>query len=150
MKRRLSLIFATTLSAALTLVALGSAPVAASDGCTPGYWKQEQHFWAWTYDTDADFDTVFGVDFFDPDETLLDVLWLQGDKTGINKFAAHAVAGLLNAAYFGNPTYWETEAGVIALVQAVNPGSTPKANIVNLKDRLDDWNNSGCPLGGAP
>jgi hypothetical protein len=83
------------------------------EGCTPGYWRN--HLDTWVLDPSADFDTTFGVDFFDPDITLEDAVNLGGG--GIRKLARHGTAALLNAL---NPdvNYPATEAEVIAAVQA--------------------------------
>ena len=44
-------------------------------GCSPGYWKNHVTAWADTpFAPGDDFDTVFGVDAFDPDRTLLTAL----------------------------------------------------------------------------
>jgi hypothetical protein len=118
-----------------------TAPPVGNEGCTPGYWKQDHHFDSWTnYAPGDDFDTVFGVDFFNPDITLLDALNLGGDKTGINQLARHATAALLNAAS-GDVNSPMTEAEVIAAVQ----GATP-ATYQSVKNTLAANNELGCPL----
>ena len=106
-------------------------------GCTPGYWKQEQHFDSWVptgFAPGDNFDTVFGGDYFDPDITLLEALKLKGG--GFNALARHAVAALLNASH-PDVDYDLTDAEVIALLQ----GGT-EAN----KDILEYNNELGCPL----
>ena len=78
----------------------------ACTGRTPGYWKQPQHFGAWTsyyYPTTAAghqatlFDAVFTPHY--PHKTLLDVLNPQIVGSGPpNDVARHIVAALLNVA----------------------------------------------------
>jgi hypothetical protein len=68
----------------------------AGNGCTPGYWKQEQHVDSWTapLTTETWFVDAFAVDAF-PGLTLLDVLELgEGDLDSLGR---HAVAALLNS-----------------------------------------------------
>jgi hypothetical protein len=111
-----------------------------SEGCTPGYWKQEHHFDSWVgYLPTDDFDSTFSVDWFSPNITLLDALELKGGK--INALARHAVAALLSA---GSVDYPQSVADVIADVQAVD--DTDKNAVEALKNRLDEQNNLGCPL----
>jgi hypothetical protein len=111
-------------------------------GCTPGYWRQDQHFDSWVptgYAPGDDFEAVFGVDAsFDP-HTLLDAVWLGGG--GEFALARHAVAALLNAAHPA-VNYQFTEAQVIAGVQ--NAYAT--GNFEPFKIQLDFANNAGCPL----
>jgi hypothetical protein len=111
-------------------------------GCTPGYWRQEQHFDSWAptgYEPSDDFETVFGVDASFTPDTLLDAVWLGGG--GEFALARHAVAALLNAAH---PTvnYAYSVAEVIAGVQA----AYTSGNFGPFKDALDAANNAGCPL----
>jgi len=115
-------------------------PPSGGEGCTPGYWRQDQHFDSWTgYDPTDNFETVFGVDAsFDP-HTLLDAVWLGGG--GENALARHAVAALLNAASSGVDYEYST-AQVIHMVQdAYDTG-----NFEHFKDLLADQNEAGCPL----
>jgi hypothetical protein len=117
-------------------------PLAPYAGCTPGYWRQDQHFDSWTatgYAPEDDFEAVFGVDAsFDP-HSLLDAVWLGGG--GEFALARHAVAALLNAS---NPdvNYSFTAAEVIAGVQA----AYASGDFEGFKDDLDFANNAGCPL----
>lgn len=112
------------------------------EGCTPGYWRQEQHFDSWVatgYATGDDFNTVFGVSAsFDP-HTLLDAVWLGGG--GENALARHAVAALLNAAS-PDVNYAYSVADVIAGVQA----AYASGDFEPFKTDLDFANNAGCPL----
>ena len=82
--------------------------------------------WADTgYDPAGDFDGTFGVDFFNPDITLLDAVNLGGG--GIKKVARHGTAALLNAAD-PDVNYPFTVAEVIAKVQAQDVSELEAAN----------------------
>ena len=79
-------------------------PPQGGEGCTPGFWKQDQHFDSWVGFAPTDsFEAVFGVDVTlrvggqgtVDDPTLLDALNATGG--GVNALARHAVAALLNA-----------------------------------------------------
>ena len=120
------------------------------EGCTPGYWKQDQHFDSWVgFAPDDSFEEVFGVDVTlraggqntIDDPTLLDALNAGGG--GVNALARHAVAALLNAS---NPDVESdfTAAEVIALVQdAIAPGGI---TIEQAHQLLAAANEQGCPL----
>ena len=118
--------FRSVIHAAIAGAALSFACGAAlagdvcEEGCTPGYWKQDQHFDSWNapYDPADDFDATFGVDFFTPDISLLDALNLTGGNGGLKQLARAAVAALLNAA---EGFYPMTEAEVIAAVAGASP-----------------------------
>lgn len=111
-----------------------------NQGCTPGYWKQDQHFDSWTgYAPGDDFDATFGVDLFNPDISLLDALNLTGGKGGKNQLARAAVAALLNAAEGFSPM---TEAQVIAAVQA----AATSGDFESTKNTFAANNELGCPL----
>ncbi len=115
-------------------------------GCTPGYWKQSQHFGSWTtpYDpTDPFFSNGFENAF--PNKNLLFVLGNGGG--GLNALGRHTVAALLNAA---NPTvsgigFPYTTAQVISMFNAAFPGTTTAYN--TLKNQFEAANERGCPLG---
>jgi uncharacterized repeat protein (TIGR01451 family) len=98
----------------------------AGEGCTPGYWKQTQHFDSWVgYTPNQTFSSVFGrvitikvdgVNVTNP--TLLQALQAQGG--GINALARFAVNGLLNSTAVDADF---TTAQVIAIVQSgIDPG----------------------------
>lgn len=115
-------------------------PPTGGQGCTPGYWKQSQHFDSWVNYTapGPNYETVFSVDAsFNKD--LLGALGQGGG--GEKALGRHATAALLNA---GNPdvSYLYTEAEVISLVQqAYSTG-----DFEGVKDLLAAQNESGCPL----
>jgi hypothetical protein len=112
------------------------------EGCTPGFWKQEQHFDSWVgYTQDQLFNDVFGVGTF-PDLTLLEALDLGGG--GAEALARHGVAALLNAAS-PDVDYPLSEAEVIALVHdALVSGD--EGVIEDAKNQLEGFNEAGCPL----
>lgn len=107
-------------------------PPPGEEGCTPGYWRNHFEDWPPTgYSPDDDFDTVFGVDYFDPDITLGQAIKLGGG--GVKKLARHGTAALLSAAH-PDVAYPYTVAEVIAFVQSGDV------------DLLDVANNLGCPI----
>jgi hypothetical protein len=120
-------------------------PSGGNEGCTPGYWKQSQHFDSWAfYTTSQSFNTVFGGTYFTPDITLLQALGRNGG--GINALARHSVAALLNATN-GTVDYPDEDtASIIADFQAAVAGGA--STIEAQKNTFDRWNNGagGCPL----
>lgn len=110
-------------------------------GCTPGYWKQEQHFDSWPlpYTPFTAFSNVFENAF--PGKTLLQVLQQGGG--GLNALGRHTVAALLNAASNG-VSFDLTVSDVIAKFNSVYPGNNYKYE--KLKNKLADLNEQGCPL----
>jgi hypothetical protein len=117
-------------------------PPRGDEGCTPGYWKQDQHFDSWTapYDPTDSFNTTFGIgtNWFANTFTLLQGLEANGG--GANALARHAVAALLNAAAGFYPM---TVAEVIAAVQAAY---ADPSTIESTKNTLAANNELGCPL----
>jgi uncharacterized repeat protein (TIGR01451 family) len=128
---------------------IGEEPPTGGEGCTPGFWKQSQHFDSWVgHSPDELFSDVFGEvitvnaggrnTITDP--TLLEALNANGG--GINALARHAVAALLNAAATPDISFDLTEAEVIDLVQdAIESG-----DLESVKDELAELNEQGCPL----
>lgn len=110
-------------------------------GCTPGYWKQSQHFDSWTlpYAPDTQFSAVFEDAF--PGQTLLEVMNNGGG--GLDALGRHTVAALLNAAS-ADVNYGQTAAGVIDAFNTVYPGS--KSDYTSVKDDFAYDNERGCPL----
>jgi hypothetical protein len=115
-------------------------PPPALEGCTPGYWKQSQHFNAWVGYAPADsFQAVFGRPVAG---TLLDALNANGG--GLNALRRHAVAALLNAS---NPSVdpdpaIDTTAEVIAAFQA----AYDSGDYETTKNMFEASNEAGCPL----
>ena len=120
-------------------------PPGGGEGCTPGYWKQEQHFGSWTapYTPDTLFADVFEDAF--PGMSLLDVAGQGGG--GLIALGRHTVAALLNGAS-GGVDYDLSAAEVIDAFNAAYPGSRNDYN--RLKNRFEGFNEQGCPLGRNP
>jgi hypothetical protein len=116
--------------------------VCGGEGCTPGYWKQTQHFGNWTapYTPRTKFDAVFADAF--GEKTLLQVLWQGGG--GLNALGRHAVAALLNAASADVDYDMSVEDVIEAFNDAYASGDYEDA-----KNELEDFNEQGCPLGVA-
>ncbi len=106
-------------------------------GCTPGYWKQDQHFDSWiTYSPEQFFDEVFGVG---PHVTLLDAMWTGGG--GQNVILRHAPAALMNT-QDDNVNYEFTADEVIQMVQDAFANET----FEELEAILVGANEQICPL----
>ena len=116
------------------------------EGCTPGYWKQEQHFDSWIGFVPVDpgatlFVTVFGTNCGGVlSGTLLDALEQGGG--GAAALGRHAVAALLNAASPDVASAF-TEAEIINMVQAACAAG---GDIEGTKDLFEAENEAGCPL----
>jgi hypothetical protein len=113
-------------------------PPGGGEGCTPGYWKQSQHFDSWTGYAPTDlFSSVFEDAF--PGMTLLQVLGQGGG--GLKALGRHTVAALLNTASAG-VDYDMTTQGVIDAFNAVYPGGDYEGQ----KNIFAGYNELGCPL----
>ena len=111
-------------------------------GCTPGYWKQDQHFSSWVnYSTSDDFEATFGVNA-SFDKTLLGALKQGGG--GEKALGRHAVAALLNASN-SDVDYLYTANQVITMVQNAYASNS----FEQIKDDLEAQNEAGCPLGNG-
>lgn len=109
------------------------------EGCTPGYWKQSQHFDSWAgYAPSDSFNAVFGVTA-SFNKTLLGALSQGGG--GEKALGRHAVAALLNAVN-GGVSYRFTVAEVIAIVQT----AYETRNFERAKAEFELQNEMGCPL----
>jgi hypothetical protein len=119
------------------------------EGCTPGYWRNHADRWVGVA-PENDFDATFDVDLFNPNITLAQAIWLSGG--GVNAFARHATAALLNA-HGGVPNadgttvnYPYTADEVIQMVQVAVADGTIEAT----KNLFEAANELGCPLSGTP
>jgi hypothetical protein len=145
-----------------------------AQGCTPGYWKQEQHFGSWVgYSPGILFSEVFDrtITIKYKEDNGSPANWrgskpritykqmngqpvdledptllqaLNANGGGINALARHAVAALLNA---NNPdvNYEYSVAQIISMVQlAIDSGDYGPT-----KDMLEMANEEYCPLGRA-
>ncbi len=156
MKQRLAVAIVLMTVMALLVGIVGVASVSASkkkgsEGCTPGYWKQSQHFDSWTapYDpgdlffgtvgtrhdlTTATFENAF------PGMTLLDVLSQGGG--GLAALGRHTVAALLNTAS-ADVDYAHTTTGfIVDEFNSVFSGG----DYEGLKNIYAGFNELGCPL----
>ena len=112
-------------------------PPPGGEGCTPGFWRQAQHFQYWTgFDPSDLYADVFGVDRAG---TLLENVAANGG--GANALARHAVAALLNAAS-PEVDYNLSIAVIIAGVQA----AYASGNFESFKDVLEGYNEQGCSV----
>lgn len=139
MIRRISL----AVLAVTALLAMGTSASAhvtpGAEGCTPGFWKQSQHFDSWTapYDPGDLFSEHFEDAF--PGMTLLQVLQQGGGD--LNALGRQTVAALLNAAS-PDVDFGSTPGDVIAAFNAVFPGG----DYESLKDEFEGANERDCPL----
>lgn len=124
--------------------ALSVADRQGGQGCTPGYWKQPNHFADWTapYSPDDLFADYFEDAF--PGRTLHDVVKKGGG--GLDALGRHTVAALLNAAN-AEVGYDLTAQEVIDAFNAVHPGS--KRDYETLKNEFERFNEQGCPLNNS-
>ena len=128
--------------------------VTGGEGCTLGYWKQEQHYDSWTgYTTGQDLNTVFdftgGAAAFASlgDDSFLDALNYKGGADAIDAaglLLKQAVAVLLNASST-NVDYALTTAQIVAQVNAALDSGN-RNTMLTLAGQLDGFNNAGCPL----
>lgn len=123
-----------------TVTVTCAPPPTGTQGCTPGYWKQQHHFDSWVGHLPTDsYNGTFGVSLFGGSTTLLDALKKGGG--GKYRLGRHSTAALLNAS---NPDvdYGMTAAQVIALVQAV----VASGDYDFASDQFEAFNEKGCPL----
>ena len=111
------------------------------EGCTPGFWRQAQHFQYWTapYTPSDLFNDVFAPTTAFPTRTLLNVVWLGGG--GINALGRHAVAALLNAA---SPSV-DYPLTVQEVIDAFN-AAVASGNFEAQKDVFEGYNEANCPF----
>jgi hypothetical protein len=128
----------------ITECKLPPPPPTGLQGCTPGYWKQDQHFDSWqVYSPTDSFNAVFGVSGpFADSLTLLDALNQGGG--GVNALGRHAVAALLSSSSSG-VDYGLTPTEVIDQTRAaLNSGNA--TTIEGQKNVFAALNEKGCPL----
>lgn len=123
-----------------------------NEGCTPGYWKQEQHFDSYpagiTPDTQLDVLLGFEIPGFET-TTVLQALQLKGGAE--NALIRQGTAGMLNVLN-PNVDYDFSQATTLRQFQdGLDPqlfDMWPDADddMEQRKDALDAANNAGCPL----
>ncbi|WP_432471299.1 DUF7507 domain-containing protein [Amphritea sp. HPY] len=128
--------------------------VPSNEGCTPGYWKQDQHFGNWTapyspVPVETKYRDAFGLggNVLPNDhkhDTLLDALWAEGN-TDHEALLRHSAAALLNAAS-ADVGYPMSIAQIIALVQDAWINGNEAAAHAILASLNED---SDCPLARA-
>jgi len=114
--------------------------VPGDDGCSPGYWKNHPESWAASgFNTTDDFDTIFSVNAFDPDRSLMNALRSGGG--GMNKMGRMATAALLNASHPGVNF-------PLSITQVINQvhNAITSGNLEPLASDLDVLNNLDCTL----
>jgi hypothetical protein len=117
-------------------------PPGGGQGCTPGFWKQSQHFDSWVGFAPTDsFEAVFGRDAYSGSPTLLEALSTGGG--GLNALGRHATAALLNASS-GGVSFAFTTADVIAMYQAAFDAGGDA--VEDTKNIFAAENEMGCPL----
>jgi hypothetical protein len=158
-KRRILHILAITALAVSGFIAAGALAVTGyatdstttvtttpeGEGCTPGFWKQEQHFDSWPVPITT---TLAGAGFVgtgNQGATLLAALSFQGGPTiqdAKNILMRAAAAAYLNSFAVDYPL---TTAQVVSMVNAAL-ASNDRDTILALAGVLDANNNLGCPL----
>ena len=130
------------------------------EGCTPGYWKQPQHFDSWPapYTPETLFSDVFegvievkfkekGVKGKPPllnNPTLIQALRAKGGK--VNALARQAVAALLNAT--SPDVNYPIELGMVFILVNDALSDTTGESIEAVKNILETNNELVCPLNG--
>lgn len=119
------------------------------EGCTPGYWKQPQHFDSWPVGLtpDTSYAAIFGrtitvrtkEDGLVTDPNLLQALSAQGGQ--VNTAARHSTAAYLNS-LSGGVSYDLDSNQVIANLQ----NSVDNSDFGDLIEALVSFNEQGCPL----
>lgn len=135
------------IGAGLSVPTTPPPPPPGGEGCTPGYWKQTQHFDSWVptgYATGDLYNAKFGVSST-KGWTLLTALQAKGG--GENALARHATAALLNAAS-PDVDYYYSVADVISLVQSAYAPGGDFESVKNLlaAQNEEEQNLYGCPL----
>jgi hypothetical protein len=120
------------------------------EGCTPGFWKQDQHFGSWVgFTQEQTLESVFTVpDSLGMDNVTLVAALDGGGGPGVTGAASillrAGVAALLNSASPG-VDYPLTTTEVINAVNAAL-ASGDRETMLELAGELDEANNLGCPL----
>ena len=125
------------------------------EGCTPGYWKQTQHFGNWTapYTPDTRLRDVFVTSPVEliPDNTMLEALNYPGGPgvSGATQILLRAaVASLLNAS--SPDVSFPVSVGHVINTTIDRIESQYRPTILTRAQYFDSINNLGCPLALAP
>lgn len=121
------------------------------EGCTPGYWKQAQHFGSWTapYTPDTNLRDIFVTTPVElvPDDTLLEALNYGGGPgvSGATQILLRAaVAALLNAS--SPDVSFPVSVGHVVNTTIDRLESQYRPTILTRAAYFDSINNLGCPL----
>lgn len=115
-----------------------TTPPPACHGCTPGYWKQNQHFDSWVgYSPNGSFSTAVGRNITG-NPTMLQALGANGG--GLRALMRHTAAALLNST--SSIGYQYTTAQVVSMFQAAYDSGNYEAT----KNLFAAANEAGCPL----
>jgi hypothetical protein len=126
-------------------------------GCTPGFWKQEQHFGYWKDSpfrpvdpkslVSGAFSAFNGQGGYSPSLTMIAALDLD-NSTGVGQLLRHGVAALLNAHSAGVFYGFQDDPQNIqnAVNAALASGSQSQIDALHLK--LQKYNELGCTLSG--
>lgn len=134
-----------TASASVT-IDTGACEPMGKQGCTPGYWKNHPSVWQDYTTTDTVGSVFIGAGSL-ADATLLEALNFRGGREvddAKKTLLRAAVAALLNAAH-DDVNYELTVEQVRSQVSAAL-ATNDRSTILALKDKLDGYNNAGCPL----
>ena len=126
-----------------------------NEGCTPGYWKQSQHFGSWTppYTPDTNLRDIFVTNpvTLIPDDTLLEALNYPGGPgvAGATQILLRAaVAALLNAS--SPDVSFPVSVGHVVDTTILRIETQYRPTILIRATYFDSINNLYCPLGLAP
>jgi hypothetical protein len=125
-------------------------PPPPGEGCTPGYWKQSQHFDSWVgYAPSQTIGSVFSNAAIHglAGKTLLEGLNFGGGSTlaeAAQNLLRAAIAAVLNAAS-SDVDYAMSSADIVSAVNAALASGSRDA-ILGLATQLDMENNRGCTL----
>jgi len=135
-----------TTSTTSTTTTTTTTTTTGGEGCTPGYWKQDQHFDSWPVPTTTTLaDAGFTNTGLPAGTTLLEALSFKGGPTvqdAKNILLRQAAAAYLNSLSIA---YAFTTAEVVDMVNDAL-ASGDRDTILDVKDVLDAANNGGCPL----
>ena len=126
-----------------------------NEGCTPGYWKQSQHFGSWTapYTPSTHLRDIFVTSpvTLVPDDTLLEALNYQGGPgvPGATQILLRAaVAALLNAS--SPDVGFPVGVGHVVDTTISRIETQYRPTLLIRATYFDSLNNLYCPLGLAP